>query len=488
MRCPGCGAEISDVEAEFCSRCGSSLRTSEGEVTSRLEVGDSDDHGSPETRAKGSQDTWDARRVVLKEQRTARAASRGGRFAEAAEMVDHFGRRLRGHGWIDAAAAAALAFLVLLSTGAVLLLAAKFQSSTFGAGADPLDVFTAVVILGLGSIRVPVHLGDLVFTLLPLGAFAAIASGIVWATRSSFRREQIPESAAWEGLKVGAPFALICWLFALVFRFRDPPAIVHAGAIGALLLGGLWGSLFGALGVATLVTSPVALLRNGLSRLGSRSRILRAGIQAGGAMLGLAALMAAGALLLWIIVGLARGAQPRSFGGGDALSALIYLAAFAPNVLVAVLSLSVGAPIEVGAQVTFGGRLVGAIKDYSIFGWADDPAPAWVFLLLVIPLLACLGGGVWLRGHMGERPEGARMERERSIAIAAATFGVALFLLALLGEARLGAALVRNRGVGLVAPNPWLVGVLSFAWAAAAGLAGWHLSELGRRRKEALRR
>ncbi|MGH2817697.1 MAG: zinc-ribbon domain-containing protein, partial [Actinomycetota bacterium] len=54
MRCPGCGAEISDVEAEFCSRCGSSLRTSEGEVTSRLEVGDSDDHGSSE-QAKGSQ-------------------------------------------------------------------------------------------------------------------------------------------------------------------------------------------------------------------------------------------------------------------------------------------------------------------------------------------------------------------------------------------------------------------------------------------------
>jgi hypothetical protein len=188
-------------------------------------------------------------------------------------------------------------------------------------------------------------------------------------------------------------------------------------------------------------------------------------------------------LLLWIIVGLARGAQPRSFGGGDALSALIYLAAFAPNVATAILSLSVGAPIEVGAQVTFGGRLVGAIEDYSIFGWGGDPAPVWVFLLLIIPLLACMGGGFWLRGRVGERPE-----RERSMAVAAATFGVALFLLALLGEARLGAALVRNRGVGLVAPNPWLVGILSFAWAAVAGLAGWYLAERARHRNEALRR
>jgi hypothetical protein len=80
------------------------------------------------------------------------------------------------------------------------------------------------------------------------------------------------------------------------------------------------------------------------------------------------------------------------------------------------------------------------------------------------------------------------MERERSIAVAAATFGVALLLLALLGEARLGAALVRNRGVGLVAPNPWFVGVLSLAWAAAAGLAGWHLSERGWKRSKAVRR
>ena len=212
-------------------------------------------------------------------------------------------------------------------------------------------------------------------------------------------------------------------------------------------------------------------------------------MQAGGVMLGLGVLMAAAVLLLWIIVGLARGAQPRSFDAGDALSALIYLVAFAPNVLVAILSLSVGAPIEVGAQITFGGRLVGAIEDYSIFGWAGGPAPAWVFLLLVIPLLACIAGGVWLRGRGEERSEGERMERERSIALAAATFGVALFLLAFLGEARLGAALVRNRGVGLVAPNPWFVGVLSFVWAAAAGLSGWHLSELGwKRRSTAVRR
>jgi hypothetical protein len=483
MRCPGCGAETSDVEAEFCSQCGSSLRTSEGEVTSRLGPGDTEGGGSRGTQAKGPQDTWEAGPAVQEEEdRPAPAASRGGRLAEAAEMFDHFGRRLRGRGWVDATAAAALAFLVLLSTGAILLLAAKFQSTTFGAGADPFNVFTAVVILGLGSIRVPVHLGDLVFTLLPLGALAVIAAGIVWATRSSLRREQVPEPPAREGLKVGVPFALICWLFALVFRFRDPPAIVHAGAIGALLLGGLWGSLFGVLGAATLVKSPVTLVREGMSWLGSRSGILRAGVQAGGVMLGLGSLMAAAVLLLWIIVGLARGAQPRSFDGGDALSALIYLAAFAPNVLVAILSLSVGAPIEVGAQVTFGGRLVGAIEDYSIFGWGGDPAPVWVFLLLVIPLLACMGGGFWLRGR------GERTERERSVAAAAATFGVALFLLALLGEARLGAALVRNRGVGLVAPNPWLVGILSFAWAAIAGLAGWHLAERARHRNEALRR
>jgi hypothetical protein len=190
--------------------------------------------------------------------------------------------------------------------------------------------------------------------------------------------------------------------------------------------------------------------------------------------------MAAVVLLLWIIVGLARGAQPRSFDGGDALSALIYLVAFVPNVVVAILSLSVGAPIEVGAQVTFGGRLVGAIQDYSIFGWAGGQAPAWVFALPVIPLLACVGGGAWLRARTGNGEDS--MDPKRSVAVAAVTFGAALFALALLGEARLGAALVSNRGVGLVAPNAWLVGILSFAWAAVGGLAGLYLSERNRRR------
>jgi hypothetical protein len=484
MRCPSCGAEASDADAEFCSRCGAPLRTTEGEVTARLDVGDDEDHGSTRTRPQGSHAPQETEDVVRQEEeRPAPAPASRDRMAGAAQVLDHVGRRLRGRGWIDAAAAAALAFLVLLSTGAILLLAAKFQAPTFGAGADPIDVFTAVVILGLGSIRVPVHLGDLAFTLLPLGAFTTVASGIVWATRASFRREEVPAHAAREGLKVGAPFALICWLFALVFRFRDPPGVVHAGAFGALVLGAVWGSLFGALGAAALLKSPGALLREGLDRLGSRSRFLRPGVQAGGLMLGLGALLAAGVLLLWIIVALARGAQPRSFGGGDALSALIYLVAFAPNVLVAILSLSVGAPIEVGAQVTFGGRLVGAIEDYSIFGWGNDPAPAWVFLLLVIPILACTIGGVWLHGRVTERTEWAR-----SIAVAAVTFAAALFILAHLGEARLGAALVRNRGVGLVAPNPWLVGVLSFAWAAAGGLAGWRLAASGWKPGRFLRR
>jgi hypothetical protein len=263
--------------------------------------------------------------------------------------------------------------------------------------------------------------------------------------------------------------------------------VAHAGALGALVLGGLWGSLFGALGAATLVTSPAALVARGMAWLSARSRTLRQGVKAGGVMLGLGVLMAAAVLLLWIIVGLVRGAQPRSFDAGDAFSALIYLVAFVPNVVVAILSLSVGAPIEVGAQVTFGGKVVGAIQNYSIFGWAGGHAPAWVFLLPVIPLLACTAGGVWLRGRTRKGEEGAGVDPRRSVAVAAVTFGATLFVLALLGEARLGAALVRNRGVGLVAPNPWLVGVLSFAWAAVGGLAGVYLSDRIRRQREAVR-
>ena len=164
MRCPECGNETSDDDAEFCARCGASLRPREGDVTARLEAGAPARGGSTRLGAASSTGESDTGRLVEEER------------PEPAPGAPE-----------RSAAGAALAFLVLLSTGAVLLLAAKLQSPAFGASADPLDVFTAVVILGLGSIRAPVHLGGLVFTLLPLGAATVIAVGVVWATRTSFR-------------------------------------------------------------------------------------------------------------------------------------------------------------------------------------------------------------------------------------------------------------------------------------------------------------
>lgn len=475
MRCPNCDRQITDEDALFCPRCAHPLGGSEGEATTPMAVPEaSDESSTEELRATNGGQRGSDEAAVKPE-----AARRARRFGGAAAFGGDFAASMRASvlrgGWLDVSGAACLAFLVVLLVGAVLLLAIKLQAAGAGAGGDALDVFSAMVVLGLAALRVPLHIGELELTVLPLGALVVAGAGIAWAAKLAVHRSA-PEGlrdAAIQGAKVGVPFALICWLAALAFQLRGTVDPVSADAGGALLWGAFWGAGFGALGGLTARSGLREEIERGLEALGRRSSVAAAGMVSGGVMLVAVAILASFAALVWIIVALASG--PRTdFGPAEAAAAVIYLAAFAPNVLVAIVAVAMGAPLQVGAAVTTGGRVVGPLTEISLLDWADGSAPWYLFLLLLIPLAACAMGGFWVG-----RARHPRSERLGILLAGAIFFALVLGVLAALGDARLGAGLVRERGFGRLAPDAAITAGVAFLWAAAAGFAGLKAAETG---------
>jgi len=438
MRCPECRKDVDDGSATVCPHCGASLRGREGEATDRLDRG----------------------------RLTADAGT------EPAPPEQNSGAPLAAlaAGWPEAAVAALTAFLAVLLVGAVMLLAAKFQNPNLGSGADPVSVLVSIVIIALGSLGVPIRIDELEISVLPLGALVAAGATIAWATAAHLRRNGTAgDRPGIEAVKIALVFALLCLLAALLFRFGGTHS-VSADPFRALILGLGWGGAFAALGTLHADQGVRAWLRATLQRVRSRSASLYGGLLGGGAMVAISALLAAGAGLLWLIARLATGGPSRAFGVGDAAAGLLFILAFVPNILVAIVTVSLGAPIGVGARLTFGGRVAGPLRDYSLFDWPGG-APWYAYLALLLPVAACLTGGYVAR----RRSPGVSVVKV--LGFAAITYSVSLVVLARLGRARLGAELVTERGFGLVAPDVGFVFLLALVWATLLGYVGWRLAE-----------
>ena len=461
MRCPHCDSEIVDDQAVFCPRCGGTLGASEVEVTEKLEVPAA--IAAPEDAGE-----TDALEPPSESPPPDRAPPDSPAPAAIVRDLAENVRRSFAARWLDATAAACLGFLVLLCVGAVLLVAAKLQYPGFGAGANPIEVLTAVTILGLAVLRAPIHFGNLLVTTLPFGALAAAGAGISWATRIATKDR--PPSDGMErvmaGARVAVPFAVLCWLAALVFRFRGGDE-VFAGAWGALFWGAIWGGVFGAVGTATSGRELRGRLRD-LTLVPGEGPVRR-GLSAGVVMLATAAGLAAAAMLLGIIVALARGAPREGFGPGDAAAAIVYLIAFAPNVLVALSALGLGSVVDVGARVTVAGGRLGSVRELSLFSWGQGATPRIAYLLLLVPLVATVFGGYYARRRGSD-------SITTVLGVATAVFALVLFAVALLGDARLGGGLV-GRGVAHVSVHTFRTLVLAALWGGVGGFLGWKLAE-----------
>ena len=379
---------------------------------------------------------------------------------------------VRSHAWREAAAGAGVAWLGVLLIGAVCALAPKLQFPPFARGADPVEIFTAIVVISLGLFGVPVHIGGLTISALPMGALLAIGVAIAWAVSGARGDKPTQGAPAFRhALRVAAIFSVTALLLSLIFRLRGRE-VVAADAFWSLFATFLWTIPFAWAGA---VRPPRAWPDYARDRIGAllNGRVDATGLNGGIVMLAAATVLAAAALLLWMIVALARGGPGPDFGAGDAGAALLYVVAFLPNLLTAVIAFSMGAPIVRGAQVGVGGRIIGGLEEVSLFGLPDPSALA--FLLLLIPIVACSAGGWFLA-----RRAGGRADIWRPVLVAALVFAGSLAVLAWLGEARVGAGLVRDRGVARLA----VLALPTFAWGMLwAGVFGWLGWELALRRK-----
>jgi hypothetical protein len=456
MRCPSCDSEIHDPDDAFCSSCGHPLKTSSSAATGPIE----------EKRGAGSTVEIDAEPSVEEDHQV--VPTRTGAIELVSGLASAIRRSAVGGGWLDATSAAALGFLGLMCVGAVLLLGAKLQYSGLGSEASPLSVLDAIVILSLGCLGVPIDFERVEITVLPLGALLAAGLVISWAARIAVRKAGHADltAQALDGAKTGLPFGVMCLVGALVFRMDA----ARADAGVALVLGVIWGVIFGAAGGLRATRSLWPVVWDGVTRLRAWSPVVYEGMGGAGVMLMAALVFATIGSLVWIVAGLASGAPSDSFGVGDAGAAIVYLIAFGPNVVVAIISFSLGASIEIGAQVTLGARVVGPLKEFSLFDWSSENAPWYAFLLLLIPVAACLLGG-YSAGRNTSHPDRV----VAVLGVAAAVFAVVVAVLAVLAEARLGAGLVRARGFGRVAPDPLGSLIFGAAWAAIVGWLGWRL-------------
>lgn len=447
MVCPNCGAETHDEAAAFCSRCGAGLDRSEAEVTETIEApSDATERVEAPTKDIPSPGRWPG-----------------------------FGRSGR-----ELVAAAGFAFLTLVSCGAVLALAGKLQYPQLGASSDSLSALTAIVIAGLAVLGASIHIGDLTLSATPLGALAIVgAAGAVATARMVRRRDPAPVdvvTAMRRGIVVAVPFALMCWLAALVYRIREDPTPVSADGTSVLFLALLWGAVFGVAG-GLWAGGPRAAVERWFDALGDRGRWVRDGIRDAAWVLAIAGVLGLTFLLLWIIGALLGGGPEAGLGFSGLVAALIYLLAFGPNLVVSVITLALGAPVEIGAGLTQRGRLIGSLEDHSLFAWGGDgTVPWWVYLLLVIPVAATL-----IAGWNSARQSTTKVFPHRRVLVCAAIVGLVLFELAGLSDARLGAGLVRNKGVALAAPRAWTVGLLAIVWTAAGVTAGWFVYARARR-------
>ncbi|HWC14582.1 MAG TPA: hypothetical protein VG929_08295, partial [Actinomycetota bacterium] len=124
---------------------------------------------------------------------------------------------------------------------------------------------------------------------------------------------------------------------------------------------------------------------------------------------------------------------------------------------------------EGGARVDLGGRVAGPLRDYSLWEWGRGEPLPMLFLLVVIPLLACVWAGVSARRRAGDPSAMLHV-----LLVASPVSAVTLTLVGAIGRLRL-AGVVKGSGYASVAPDAVLVFVLSFLACGVLGALGWWL-------------
>ncbi len=389
-----------------------------------------------------------------------------------ARVLEEFGAEVRRgvvtHGWDRAALAAAVGFAALLAMGAVLVLMAKLVLPGLGSDNGPVWFFERIVIAGLASIGIPVERGATTSSVLIIGSLLFIGWMLSWATRkivASSGAMSVRERVA-EGIKVAVPFALFCFIAALLFKAEDARPALSVGALGALVIGLIWGALFGAIG---------GLRAHGIGSLSDDARLwlrdrsmLRSGVVLGASMLKWLALLSSVALLAVLVIKLVFG-DVTSLSAGEAVAFALALLLFFPNLVLGTAAFSLGAPIAVLARTIDG---TNAVSETSLFGWGADLAPVYAFVMLLIPLAAFAYAGYRASANRENPPI-------EVLGTAAGVVAIVMLLAVWVTRVRIGAAFLGEGQFLVATAAPLATFVLGALWAIAGGYLGWRLGSGG---------
>jgi len=514
MECPSCGAAVRDPEAVFCARCGHRLRdeTASTDEGSPADLGGDRAAPTDQGAAPGGslQQSYDpgpapppamppAEGAVTAPQRPGPPdrpsiespyggyqgegipppptteqppAESKGTSVPVREFAVALQRSFASGRWGQFAGAAAIGWLTLVGLGALIVAAAAIGNRGFGPGIDALDTLSLVVLFGLSVMGVTLEFSNLgpvgpSFAMIWLGGLVVFGFALSWATARAVdqRGHDGPKGSMIEGAKVAIPFALYCFLAALLFKITDVGTL-GASAPQALFLGLLWGVVFGALGGLRARESLSAIWRRLLEGIKSKRRSAYEGLAAAGVMLGTTVLASAAAFLVMIIIALARGDSLDGLTLGGVFAALIVLILTLPNVLSLIAAVSLGAPLS-----GFAGTL-GENENISIISFGGRTSGTLVLLLLLIPLVSCTLGG-----FSAYRQSIDRSKMIDILVTAACVYAGSLAVLALLNGFSFASG-VEGVNIGVVSTNFLLVALLGLAWAAVFGFAGWKLGEM----------
>jgi hypothetical protein len=373
--------------------------------------------------------------------------------------------------------------LVLLLAGASLLLAAKLHTPALAAGSAPTSVLSAIVVLALACLGAPVRVSSVTFTAAPLGALLVAGAAMSLLSAREVQARGLAASAPlrrWlAGALIAPPLALYCAAAAALAQLEEPVRIA-VDPVWAAVLAALWGCVFGGLGglrsgrapsSSTAERNNSAVRSEGLQPASATvARRAPEGVRAGLTMLAIALAGGVVAASIWAGLRVLGGLGGGGWGIADAVAGSVALLAFLPNLSVAAVGLSLGAPVEMGAFVSVGDAVRGASGSIGLLPLTA--APPYLWPLLTIPAIACYSGGAAARkrSRAGTSPLSV-------LAPAAVVFAGALSGLSALAGIRLS-GLTGTTGASL-APHVGLTGCLALLWASGGGFLGWTRSAPG---------
>jgi hypothetical protein len=277
-----------------------------------------------------------------------------------------------------------------------------------------------------------------------------------------------PSSAqerALDGAKLGLPFAVLCFAAALIFRMRG--ADVGADPSLALLLGGVWGALFGSIGGVTAEGKIADLVTDRLTGMATGWGIAREGLITAGAMLVVAGVLGMATVLLYLIGILVVGLGVE-LTGGEVLAILAVVAIFAPNLAAGTVGFSLGAPNFFVAR-SFD---AGFERELSLLGFGEATPAPYLYLLLLIPVAACILGGYVARRRTSHRGKPVAV-----LGTAAVVFAGSLAAIVYAGTLNYSAGALGEGALIVLRSDAVSVFLLALVWAGSLGYAGWKVAE-----------